>query len=111
MVGISYLVSFLFSVEESREDAGVFPEAGAGAAGSAGVAGLVRSAVHSRTGTESHLLSILLPPVGRHLPGVSAQLPQRSLPVHAYPNTAVARHCNIGILWDGGIMIVLQLFK
>lgn len=84
-------MSPLSSDEQTGEDAGVFPEAGAGAAGSAGVAGLVRSAVHSCSGTESHLLSVLLPPVGRHLPGVSAQLPQRSLPVHAYPNTAVAR--------------------
>ena len=76
----------LFLLERKPgEDSGVFPEAGVGAAESGRVAGLVHPAVYPHPRTEPGLFAVLLPPVVRHLPGFTSQLPVSALPVHAYP--------------------------
>lgn len=69
------------------EDSRVFPQAGIWAAGSGWMARLVHPTIYPCPWAESHLLSILLPPVGWHIPSFTAQLPVCSLSVHAYPST------------------------
>lgn len=83
---------------EPGEDAGVFPEAGTGAAGPGRMAGLVHPPFYPHPRAEPRLLDILLPPVGRHFPGFTAQLPVCPLPVYAYPSARPQ-------LWCGGFTV------
>lgn len=90
--------AFIHPEGEPGEDAGVFPETGTWAAGPGRMAGLVHPAFYPHPRAEPRLLDILLPPVGRHFPGFTAQLPVCPLPVYAYPSAWPQ-------LWWGGFTV------
>lgn len=92
VVHLTRLEMTFSSDEEPGEDSGVFPKAGSGASGSARMARLVRSSIPPGAGAEPKLLFVFFTPVGWYVPGLPAQLPQCSVPVHAYPYPELIRN-------------------